>query len=424
MNDTGSSARALDTRASTTWLRRLARTTPGVVAIVAIVIAASCVIAGVVCATQLDRRIAERNAILDRSEPFAYAAQNLYAALSAADAAAATSFLSGGIETGEMRARYQRALADAAAALADTTAGATEPETRTAVAEIAAQLAAYTGLVEAARANNRQGFPIGSAYLREASALMQTRLLPGAERIYTANLAAVDEEQGAVGSVPVLALVLLVGVLVVVAAGSVVMYRRTNRQFNVGLLVSAAVVLLVIGWVVVATRMAANDIEHSRTEGTARFSDLAKARILTQQARTDETLQLISRGDVTAGEKSFYGHIDELLDELGTDEPAVADGVASWTASHQKQVAAYTGGDYATAVAQAIGTDPAASTAHVAVVESQLRDGIEQSRATLRDHVSAAGASLVWSPTGTLVLMVLAAAAAVLGLWPRLKEFL
>jgi hypothetical protein len=38
--------------------------------------------------------------------------------------------------------------------------------------------------------------------------------------------------------------------------------------------------------------------------------------------------------------------------------------------------------------------------------------------------VSSAGDRLAWSPTGTLVLMVLAGAAAAVGLWPRLKEFL
>ena len=85
---------------------------------------------------------------------------------------------------------------------------------------------------------------------------------------------------------------------------------------------------------------------------------------------------------------------------------------------------AYDSGDYPAAVAQAIGTDPAASAAQFAVVESSLRDEIEQTRATLRDRVAAAGAWLAWSPTGTLVLMVVAAAAAVVGLWPRLKEFL
>jgi hypothetical protein len=37
--------------------------------------------------------------------------------------------------------------------------------------------------------------------------------------------------------------------------------------------------------------------------------------------------------------------------------------------------------------------------------------------------VSAAGKWLSWSPTGTLALMVVAATAAVAGLWPRLREF-
>jgi hypothetical protein len=38
--------------------------------------------------------------------------------------------------------------------------------------------------------------------------------------------------------------------------------------------------------------------------------------------------------------------------------------------------------------------------------------------------VATAGSRLTWSPTGTLILMVIAASATVVGLWPRLKEFL
>ena len=412
-----------DARPSAAWLRRLARTTPGVIGIIALAVAACCVIAGVVCAAQLNGRIDERNAVLTRSEPFAYAAQNLYAALSAADAAAASAFLSGGIETAPMRAQYQHALARAASALADATAGTTDTETRTAVAEISAQLAAYTALVESARANNRQGFVIGSGYLREASSLMQASLLPGAEKIYTGNLATVDEDQRAVGSLPIVTLALLVLALVAIGVGSVLLYGRTNRQFNIGLVVAAATVLLVIGWVVVATQLAAGEIARSR-EDTARFEQLAKARILAQQARTDETLELIARADITAREKSFYGHIDELAKLLEAAPAPATDGVQNWTASHRKQAEAYEGGDYDAAVAQAIGPDPAASATQFAAVESSLRDGIERTRETLRDRVSAAGAWLAWSPTGTLVLMVVAAAAAFVGLWPRLKEFL
>lgn len=418
------SPRTLDARSSVAWLQRFARTTPGVIGTLAVAVAASCLITGLVCGGQLDGRIARHNAVLDRSEPLAYAAQNLYAALSAADAAAASAFLSGGIETAPIRASYQQALADAASALSDVTAGTTDVGTRAAVAEISAQLAAYTGLVESARVNNRQELTVGSAYLREASSLMRTALLPGAERIYTRNLAALDGDQRAVGSLPTASLVLLVLVLAAIGVGSMILLGRTNRQFNMGLVVSAAVVLLVIGWIVMATRLAAADIEDSRTEGTAKFGQLAKARILAQQARTDETLQLIGRGDISAGEKSFYGHIDELKTLLDAAPAAAKDAVQKWIASHRKQTEAYERGEYDAAVAQAIGPDPAASAAQFAAVESSLRNGIERTRETLRDQVTVAGGWLAWSPTGTLVLMVVAGSAAAVGLWPRLKEFL
>jgi hypothetical protein len=414
----------LEAPRSEAFLRRLGRTTPGVIGVIALAVAACCVIAGVVCAAQLNGRLDERDAVMNRSEPFAYAAQNLYAALSAADAAAASAFLSGGIETAPTREQYQKALADASSALADTTAGAGDLKTRTALAEISAQLSAYTALVEAARANNRQGHVIGSAYLREASSLMQTSLLPGAEKIYTGNLATVEEDQRSVGSLPVAALMLLALALVAIGIASVILYRRTNRQFNIGLVVAAAIVFVVIGWVVIATELAASEIEHSRTEGTARFEQLAKARILAQQARTVETLELIARGDITAGEKTFHSQLDELGKLVEAAPAAARDSLQSWIVSHQKQAEAYKAGDYPAAVAQAIGADPAASAAQFAAVESGLRDGIERTRETLRDRVAAAGAWLAWSPTGTLVLMVVAASAAVVGLWPRLKEFL
>ncbi|WP_264038706.1 hypothetical protein [Mycolicibacterium hodleri] len=414
---------ALDARASAGWLRRFARTTPGVIGLVAVVVAASCVIAGVVVGGQLDGRIATSDRILDHSEPFAYSAQKLYAALSAADAAAATEYLSGGLETAPMRARYQQALADAAEALTDATLGASDAQTRTALAQISAELAAYTGQVESARANNRQGFAVGAAYFREASSSMQTSMLPSAERVYTGALAAVDDDQRAVAALPWVGLVLLAIVLVLVVVGSWILVGRTNRQFNRGLVAAAVAVVLVIGWIVVANGFAAHGVELSRRDGTHRFEELADARVLAQKARTDETLQLISRGDITAGEKSFGDRIGQLT-ALLRDEPVASDLVAAWTTSHGKQVELYQSGDYPGALAQAIGPDPGGSAAQFGAVETTLNDAIEQTRTTLRDDVGAAGSSLSWSPTGTLVLMVLAAAAAVAGLWPRLKEFL
>jgi hypothetical protein len=418
-----SPARGPDASGPVAWLRRFAGTTPGVVGLVAIAVAAICVIAGLVCGGQLDSRIAKDDEVLDRSEPFAYAAQNLYAALSATDAAAASAFLAGQ-ETGAMRGRYQQALADAAAALTDVTAGTTNAEVRGEAANVSAQLSAYTGLVEAARANSRQGFPVGSAYLGEASSLMQKKMLPAAEEIFTDNLATVDDDQRAVGSLPLVGLALLALALGAIVFGSLLVYRRTNRQFNVGLVVAGALVLVVAVWMVVATQLAAGAIAESRTKGTAKLEQLAKARILAQQARTDETLLLVTRGDVGTSEKSFNERTAQLNDVLAKESSKASGPAADWTASHRKQVAAYKVGDYAGAVDQAIGPDPNASAALFSATESGLRDEIAKTRATLRDEVSTAGTWLSFSPTGALILMVLAAAASVVGLWPRLKEFL
>lgn len=413
-----SSSRTVNAQTSLAWARRLVRTTPGIVGATALAVAALCVITGVVCATQLEDRIAEHHTILDRSEPFAYAAQDLYAALSDADATAASAFLSG-IETSDTRAKYQQALADSAAALTDVTAGATDPATRKAIADITAQLSAYAGIVETARANSRQGFVVGSGYLREASALMQTTMLPSAERISATELATVGDDQRTAGSIPVASFVLLGVVLAAIGVSSVIVSGRTNRQFNIGLVGATAAVFLVGGWMVVATTSAASAIDESAAETTT-FGRLAEARTLALQARTDETVGLIARGDITANELSFNHHIDDLTVLLAEGPAAAADGVKSWTESHRRQVEAYLNSDYGAAVEQALGP----SAVQFAKVEGSLRDELEKTRGTLREGVSAVGVWLAWSPTGTLVLMTLAAAAAIVGLWPRLKEFL
>ena len=119
-----SSPRTTEAQASAAWLRRFARTTPGIVGLIAVIIAGLCVIAGVVCAAQLNARIAEaQGGSRSIGAVRLRGAEPLRRALGA-DAAAASAFLSGGNQTPAMRAQYQQALADASAALADATAGA------------------------------------------------------------------------------------------------------------------------------------------------------------------------------------------------------------------------------------------------------------------------------------------------------------
>ncbi|WP_433761846.1 hypothetical protein [Nocardia sp. CA-135398] len=409
------------------WVRRFAGTTPGAIGAVAVVTVVLCLLAGLTSADQLSGKIARRDTVLERTEPLAYAAQTLYVALSAADASAATAFLSGGIESPEVRGRYQQALAEAAAALAEATAGAADQQTRNIVAKIAADLPAYTGLVETARANNRQGFPVGSSYLREASLLMQNSLLPNAETLSKDRMAAVRRDQHDIGALPWTTMVLLILVLVGCGGGTLVLLRRTNRRVNLGLAVAAGATGLALFWVVAATIIAAVALDTGKSGATSRFETLTQARILAQQARTDETLELITRGDITTSETDYRKHTTELADRLATvtgPDSTASRGVLGWTAGHAKQRDAYEAANYPVAVAQAIGTGPETSATLFAHLDQLLRDNLIQERGDLRDGVDSAGATLTLSPAGTLILLFGAAASTVTGLWPRVKEFL
>ncbi|WP_329409526.1 hypothetical protein OG563_44175 [Nocardia vinacea] len=409
------------------WLRRFAGTTPGAIGAVAVVTVVLCVLAGLTSADQLSGKIARRDIVLEHTEPLAYAAQTLYVALSAADASAATAFLSGGIESPVVRGQYQQALAEAASALAEATAGAADQQTRNIVAKIAADLPAYTGLVETARANNRQGFPVGSSYLREASLLMQNSLLPNAETLSKDRMAALRQDQHDIGALPWATIVLLMLVLIGCGGGTFVLLRRTNRRMNLGLAVAAGATALALFWVVAATIIAAAALDTGKSGATSRFETLTQARILAQQARTDETLELITRGDITTSETDYRKHTTELADRLATaagPDSAAARSVLGWTAGHAKQREAYEAANYPAAVAQAIGTGPDTSATLFAHLDQLLRDNLIQERGELRDGVDSAGATFTLSPAGTLVLLFGAAASTVTGLWPRVKEFL
>ncbi len=129
------------------------------------------------------------SSVVTTREPLSLAAQQIYARLSDANDAAATAFLSGGIEPAGTRQRY----------LADISAAGSEIESATAqvgsgsgpagqdLAALAVGLPAYTQEMGNAQADNRLALPLGAAYLREASTLMRGTLLKNAKGLYEAE---------------------------------------------------------------------------------------------------------------------------------------------------------------------------------------------------------------------------------------------
>ncbi|MVU81009.1 hypothetical protein GPX89_27640 [Nocardia sp. ET3-3] len=406
------------------WTRRFGRTAPGVIGAVGAALALLALIAGLVSANAQSAKLSRHDTVLAHTEPLANAAQRLYVALSSADAAASTAYLSGGVETAEVRTRYEGALTEAAAALAEATTGASDTETREILGQISAELPRYTGFVEAARANNRQGLPVGSAYLRQASALMQGSILKNADELEKVRLGQLHRDQDAITGLPLWSSGLLVLLLAACGLGSWILLRRTNRWVNTGVAAAAGLAVVALLWIVATTIAASAAID---TGATSRFEKLAQARILAQQARTEETLQLITRGNLDESEKRFTASSDQLRGDLssllGSDSPATT-AFSGWQTGHQHEVASYKSNNFRGAVDQAIKTDGDGSAVQFAALDTALKSELERTRQEVRDDVNTAGNALTLSSLGMLVLLLGAAAAIVGGVWPRLKEFL
>ena len=92
--------------------------------------------------------------------------------VASADALVTNAFLLGAGEPAGTVQGYQAAIDRASKGIAE--AAQAEPGDAAVLGAANSALARYTAAVAAARANNRQGFQVGSGYLRQASNLLRT----------------------------------------------------------------------------------------------------------------------------------------------------------------------------------------------------------------------------------------------------------
>lgn len=419
-----------------TELNELARTTPGVLTILATALVLFSILIGVVTALTVQSKAQSLDDLTTRSGPLSVASQDIYRALSDADASATSAFLSGGLEPVELRERYESDIAQAEAALAVAVAAREPSDVATGpLAVLSGQLSVYTGLVETARANNRQALPVGAAYQREASYLMRTALLPAANELYQAEATRVAEDQDSAGSFPVVAVLLgLLGLAGLVAA-QLFLRRRTNRVFNVGMLVATGAALISLLWVVIASLGVAANVDASREDGSAQVKVLAEARIAALAARSNETLTLVARGNGAAFEEEYdvtrvkLGNLLDEAVELATSNAVRAEIDSAdelqegWHAVHERIRAADDDGNYEEAVTLAVGTSEIGAAALFDDLDTNLREAIEAATATFDDEVSQAGNAVTGTVVGVILLAILMAVGSAAGIWQRLKEY-
>ncbi|MFF5895927.1 hypothetical protein ACFY8O_08370 [Streptomyces argenteolus] len=423
-------------------IRAAATTEPGRLQFIGAALALLVVVFGAVTYLEISARASAAHDVVERSQPLSADAASIYRSLADADTMAASGFLAGAQEPADVHERYERDIKEASRLLvraaASTDASTSSHREITTLGEL---LPEYTGLVERARANNRQGLPLGGAYLRYANQKMTNELLPAAERLYAVETGRLGTDSAEARRWPFLSL----GAGVLALAALVWMqrrnYRRTNRVFNHGLLAATAAATVVLLWLAVGHTVARAELHGAMVHGQESLDVLNKARINSLKARANENLTLVARGavltpdgtqdqyetDYSTGMKALGAQLKSAQgladDSRGSDPVATAvRGVSEWQDRHGKARTTDDRGEYESALEQIIG--PKDSTGECF---EQVDAALQQALAHEQDEFDTAAedgrGALGGLPAGAAVLAVLGAVAAIVGVNRRLSEY-
>ena len=414
---------------------RLRRTSPGRLQLILAGLVTLGLLTGLVAGLTAAAAATGTRDLGNRAQPLLVEAETIYSALADADTTAAQAFLAGGLEPTNLTDRYEEKLNEATTAL--TSAARRTPETgrsADAIRQLSADVPRYAALVASARANNRQGLPIGAAYLSTASTLSRESLQPQAKELFRAAQSEVDDGYAGARSSWWTALlgILLLALLTALVLAQRYLSRSTHRTFNLPLLVATAVTLVLafgVGGVLISQRA---HLSEADTEGSWPVALLAEARIAALRERGDEALTLAARsgeGDLETDFDDTTALLNDLLADAGEIMPTGTAGreVKAATAAHRAYVTAHdqvrkldNGGNYDAAVALAIG-QPTSKT--FAGVTEGVGRALENRKQVFSDEIGAAGRGLglltVLGPALTLLVCALAFA----GLRARLEEY-
>ncbi|GAA4687842.1 hypothetical protein [Streptomyces youssoufiensis] len=310
-------------------LRAAAVTEPGRLRAIGAVLAALVVLFGALAAWQVDARTDAARAVTGRSQPLSSDAAEIYRSLAAADATAASAFLVEGPEPPALREDFDRDLAHASKLLVKAAASSGgSGAARAQIDRLVRDLPRYAGLVESARANNRQGLPLGGAYLRHANALMSAELLPAADALYRTQSDQLTADYADARAWPWVAFGAGALALAALAWAQHRTYRRTNRVFNLGLLAATAATAVALVWLAVGHAVVRSGLGESDRHGARSLRVLGEARIAVLQARGNENLVLVARGAVVResppekGQDAYEVGYDERMRALLGTAPA------------------------------------------------------------------------------------------------------
>jgi hypothetical protein len=426
----------VQTPISADWIRQRrdwAGTTPGWLRTATMGLAALAIVTGVLASFTILARSHAVNAARSTAEPLVVDAATAVVKLSDANTTMAEGFLSGSVIPQTAVSTFGNDLAQAAASLTAAAQRAGTDRLITGYLQtLQTELPVYSGIVATAEADNRQGQPVGAAYLAEADHLMNAGLLPAASSLYAAEQARLShEDHRATTAVPeivvIILLAVLLGILVYLQVG---LAHRFHRLLNAGCLVASLAVVTLMVWLVVALAGEGSAVSRAEKQGTNPLGVITRARILASQARADDELTLVTRDADPSYQKDYAAIAARVSDLIGPSR-------ARWTtAEADARLAAYdawltyeqahqtvrhldgTGQLLAAVTADQRYASPAAAT-----TDTKLADGVDAAVASFGPAAGRAQSDLDGLIWVSLILMALVVIGVLAGTRPRLREY-
>lgn len=407
--------------AAGTALRRSFSGSPGRLRLIAIGAVLSVVISALLGAWALQLR----SSALDRaasSSAHLLLLQNVQTKLMQADADATNAFLGSGLEPQPPRLDYIASLGAASRDLGLAAQHSTADAQALGAANAA--LTRYAGYVASARANNRQNLQVGASYLKTASDLLRSDVIPHLQDRSKADSDAVNSAFSRAANVRwLLLLAAVIGVGGLLYA-QILLTRHSHRYVNLPAAASAIglVVVLVASAVVMSSAQSeASDVRQGPLEKASGLSD---SRVSAFDAKASESLTLIARGSATEADTEWKRLYAKALGEIdGSAYPDAKDALEQYDTAHTKVNTQDVNGDWDYAVKAATSTSNGSVNALFTRYANLTAKSLDTQASATADRLSSANDRLLPFSLILLIVGLLCAAGAWWGVSLRLDEY-
>jgi hypothetical protein len=415
--------------------------TPGKLRLLMLSLVVLSLVWGAFAAWVVDERASGAGDVVSISEPLSLDGQQIYRALSDADATAANAFLSGGLEPQAARQRYLADIAAASARLENAIAIPSHSLASRDLATLSAGLPVYTGEIETARADNRLGLPLGAAYLREASSLMRGKLLPAARNISAEAGSQLLAASGRATGLPLAVILLVMAVVVgyVLLRAQRWLFQRTHRRLNLGLVIASAAAVISLVWLAVGLSAGRADLLRAQAHGSGPVTALGLADIAALRAHADESLTLID----AAGDDSFQADFLATEHQLGPGTGTLltkavtaasgtpgasaaaqsADAATQWYAAHRTVRTLDNSGKHTEAIELVTTPGQDHSGTLFGRLDASLTSAIRADQAVFGSEAAAGRNAFTGLEIGVILLALIMAAGCARGVSRRLTEY-